>query len=163
MFPVRTFSTIALILGCSALALILGALAFEYWGRLPPCELCMWQRYPHVAAAIVGIGGFLLVRLRVLPESAAMRLVVVTAILIAVSGAIGAYHAGIEWHFWPGPRSCTGSAFRSSGALDLNAPVVMCDHAAWRLFGISLAGYNAILSLAIAATGLYLGARLRRP
>jgi len=128
---------------------------------LPPCEMCMWQRYPHIAAGIVGVGGFLLLRTEVFPEQAAPGIAILTALLIALSGVIGIYHAGVEWHFWAGPPSCTGSAFHATGALDLNAPVVMCDHAAWRLFGLSLAGYNAILSLALAAVGLTLAVRNR--
>jgi disulfide bond formation protein DsbB len=79
------------------------------------------------------------------------------ALLIALSGAIGAYHAGVEWHWWPGPQSCTGPAFHyGGGPLDLNAPVVVCDMAAWRLFGLSLAGYNALISFAIAAVAAIL-------
>lgn len=158
----KSTADIAGMLGAAALLLILGALGFEYLGRLPPCELCMWQRYPHVAAGIVGLGGFLLIRGKMLPESVATALAGTTALLIAVSGAIGVYHAGVEWHWWAGPSTCTASAFRGA-ALDLNAPVVMCDHAAWRLFGLSLAGYNALLSLALAAAGFYLtiGARSR--
>jgi disulfide bond formation protein DsbB len=160
----RAPATIALFLGLAALALIAGALGFQYLGNLPPCEMCMWQRYPHIAAGVVGVGGFLLLRARILPASAAAGVAIVTALLIAISGAIGIYHAGVEWHFWPGPQSCTGTAFHASGALDLNAPVVMCDHAAWRLFGLSLAGYNAILSLALAAIGFMFVARNgRRP
>jgi disulfide bond formation protein DsbB len=159
----RTPSWIALAVGAAALALLVGALGFEYLGRLPPCEMCMWQRYPHIAAAVVGIGGFLLVRTAGLPESVAAAIVLFAALLIAVSGAIGVYHAGVEWQWWQGPQSCTGPAFHATGPLDLNAPVVRCDHAAWRLFGISLAGYNAVLSLAIAAAGTYLVIRTRRP
>src|SRR5271163_1297079 len=158
----RAPATIALILGLAAFALIAGALGFQYLDRLPPCEMCMWQRYPHIAAGIVGVGGFLLLRAKLLPVSAAAGIAIVTALLIAVSGVIGVYHAGVEWHFWPGPQSCTGSAFHASGTLDLNAPVVMCDHAAWRLFGLSLAGYNAILSFALAAWGLTIVAQNRR-
>jgi disulfide bond formation protein DsbB len=155
----RPSASTALYLGLAAFALILGALGFQYLGHLPPCEMCMWQRYPHIAAGIVGVGGFLLLRARVLPGSAASGIAIVTALLILLSGAIGVYHAGVEWHFWPGPQSCTGSAFHASGSLDLNAPVVMCDHAAWRLFGLSLAGYNAILSFALAGAGFMLAAR----
>jgi len=154
---------IALFLGAAALALILGALGFEYLDRLPPCEMCMWQRYPHVAAAIVGIGGFLLVRAKLLPASAAAPIAVLAALLIAVSGAIGVFHAGVEWQLWKGPQACTGPLFHSAGGpLDLNAPVVRCDKAAWRLFGVSLAGYNALLSFALAATGFVLVARSGR-
>jgi disulfide bond formation protein DsbB len=158
----RSPATIALVLGLAACALILGALGFQYLDHLPPCEMCMWQRYPHIAAIVVGIGGFLLLRANILPGSAAAGIAIVTALLIAASGVIGIYHAGVEWHFWPGPQACTGAAFHASGALDLNTPVVMCDRAAWRLFGLSLAGYNAILSLALAAAGLTLVARSRR-
>src|ERR1700678_2530588 len=155
----RPSASTALYLGLAAFALILGALGFQYLGHLPPCEMCMWQRYPHIAAGIVGVGGFLLLRASVLPGSAASGIAIVTALLILLSGAIGVYHAGVEWHFWPGPQSCTGSAFHASGSLVLNAPVVMGDHAAWRLFGLSLAGYNAILSLALAAVGFTLATR----
>jgi disulfide bond formation protein DsbB len=81
---------------------------------------------------------------------------------VAVSGAIAVYHAGVEWHWWPGPSQCTGSAFKLSGTLDLNAPIVMCDRAAWRLFGLSLAGYNAIISLGAAVLGLIFLALARR-
>lgn len=147
-------ATIALVLGLFAFALILGALGFQYLGHLPPCEMCMWQRYPHIAAGVVGVGGFLLLRVGIFPGRTAGTLAVVTALLIALSGVIGVYHAGVEWHWWPGPSACTGSAFHATGALNLNAPIVMCDHAAWRLFGLSLAGYNAILSLGAAAAGL---------
>jgi disulfide bond formation protein DsbB len=92
----------------------------------------------------------------------ARPLAILTALLVAVSGAIAVYHAGVEWHWWPGPSQCTGSAFKLSGTLDLNAPVVMCDRAAWRLFGLSLAGYNAIISLGAAVLGLIFLARARR-
>ncbi|MGB8363622.1 MAG: disulfide bond formation protein B [Rhizomicrobium sp.] len=154
---------VAMLLGAAALALIAGALGFEYLARLPPCEMCMWQRYPHFAAAIVGIGGFLLIRTKLLPASAGIAIAMLAASLIAVSGAIGVYHAGVEWQWWKGPQACTGTAFQSIGAtLDLNAPIVRCDRAAWRLFGISLAGYNALFSFVIALAGARLLARPRR-
>jgi disulfide bond formation protein DsbB len=159
----RVPASIALALGVASLVLILGALGFEYLGRLPPCEMCMWQRYPHIAAAVIGIGGYLLVRANLLPASESTSIAILTAVSIALSGAIGVYHAGVEWHWWVGPSSCTGAAFHSSGGpLDLNAPVVMCDHAAWRLFGLSLAGYNALLSFGLVAAGLVSLARVRR-
>jgi disulfide bond formation protein DsbB len=155
--------SIALLLGAAALALIAGALGFQYLDRLPPCEMCMWQRYPHFAAAFVGLAGGFLVRMKLLPRSWGTAIAVAAAVFIAVSGAIGVYHAGVEWQWWKGPQACTGSAFQSGGGpLDLNAPVVRCDKAAWRLFGISLAGYNAVLSFAIAAAGLVLVVRSRR-
>ena len=143
--------TIAIALGTASVLLLLGALGFQYFGHLPPCELCMWQRWPHAAAAAVGLGGPLLIRFWLAERGTAWGIAALAALLIAVSGAVGVYHAGIEWHWWPGPQSCTGAAFQYSGGhLDLNAPVVMCDRAAWRLFGISLAGYNALISFALA-------------
>ncbi len=75
---------------------------------------------------------------------------------------IGVYHAGVEWHFWAGPSACTGSAFQIVGKLDLNAHVVSCDHAAWRLFGISMAGYNAIISLGAAVIAAVVLAKAER-
>jgi disulfide bond formation protein DsbB len=151
---------IALALGALALALILGALGFQYLDGLPPCEMCMWQRYPHIAAAFIGLGGGLVVRSGVIDRRLGRPLAVVTAFLVALSGAIAVYHAGVEWHWWKGPGACTGPAF--SGPLDLNAKVVMCDVAAWRLFGLSLAGYNALISLGAAAIAAVLLARPER-
>lgn len=145
---------IALMMGTLALVLVLGALGFEYLGRLPPCEMCMWQRYPHFAAIVVGLGGGLLIASGALPSSLAKPVALLTTLLIALSGAIAVYHAGVEWHFWKGPSACTGQAFQITGRLDLNAPVISCDHAQWRLFGISLAGYNAIASLGAAVFAL---------
>jgi disulfide bond formation protein DsbB len=155
--------TIAIALGTISLLLMLAVLGFQYIGRLPPCELCLWQRWPHVGAVVVGYGGPLLIRAGLLERGAARSVAGLAALLIAISGAIGVYHAGVEWHWWPGPQSCTGPAFRfTGGPLDLNAPVVMCDMAAWRLFGLSLAGYNAVISFAVAAIGAFLLARSGR-
>jgi disulfide bond formation protein DsbB len=153
---------VAIALGALSAALLLGALGFQYLGRLPPCEMCLWQRWPHLAAAIVGLMGGGAVAAGILGRGMARPLAVLTALLVAASGAIAVYHAGVEWHWWPGPSQCTGSAFKYTGSLDLNAPVVMCDHAAWRLFGLSLAGYNAIISLGAALIGLIVIARSRR-
>jgi disulfide bond formation protein DsbB len=153
---------LALSLGIVALALILGALGFQYLARLPPCEMCMWQRYPHIAAAIIGIGSALLLSSGIVDRRTGAVLVAITALLIATSGVLGVYHAGVEWHWWPGPTSCTGSAYRFQGTLDLTAPMIRCDAAAWRLFGLSLAGYNALISLGIAAGAFVLLARSER-
>jgi disulfide bond formation protein DsbB len=72
---------------------------------------------------------------------------------VAISGGIGVYHAGIEWHLWKGPQHCTGPRFEYTGTIDFNERVVMCDIAAWRLLGISMAGYNAVISLGAALLG----------
>lgn len=144
-------------LGTFSALMILAVLGFQYLGRLPPCEMCQWQRWPHFAAIAVGLGGGALLLTGILERRAALWLAALAALLIAISGAIGIYHAGVEWQFWPGPTACTGSAFQlTGGALDLNAPIVRCDRAAWRLFGISLAGYNAIVSLGVAGIAAFL-------
>jgi disulfide bond formation protein DsbB len=142
---------IALLLGAISAALILGALGFQYIGGYPPCEMCMWQRYPHFAAIVAGLGGGLLLTNGALPQNLAKPIAALTALFVAATGLIGVYHAGVEWHWWAGPSACTGSVIQLAGKLDLNAHVVSCDHAAWRLFGISMAGYNAVISLGAAA------------
>jgi disulfide bond formation protein DsbB len=147
-------SHLALALGSVSLMLILGALGFQYLAGIPPCEMCHWQRWPHIAAAVVGLGGGLFVQSGLVGSAFARPLAWMVVLLIAVAGALGVYHAGVEWHWWLGPQECTGSAFHfHGGKLDLNAPVVQCDIAAWRLFGLSLAGYNALISVTVAAIG----------
>lgn len=142
---------IALYLGVIALALILGALGFQYFAHFPPCEMCHWQRWPLIAAAVVGIIGSMTI------QGDARWLALLTIVLVAASGAIGFYQAGVEWHFFPGPSACTGTFHAFRGLDDLNKPgEVRCDVAAWRLFGLSLAGYNAIISLGSALLGLVL-------
>jgi disulfide bond formation protein DsbB len=158
MIP-RNSTHIAVMLGTVSLVLILGALGFEYIGGYPPCEMCMWQRYPHFAAIVVGLGGGLLLQFGALPANLAKPIAILTALLVAITGVIGIYHAGVEWKMWAGPAACTGSAFQITGKLDLNAHVVSCDHAAWRLFGISMAGYNALISLGFAIAGFVMLSR----
>ncbi|MEI9995936.1 MAG: disulfide bond formation protein B [Rhizomicrobium sp.] len=139
--------------GAVGLTLILGALFFQYALNYPPCEMCHWQRWPHIAAAVVGLGGALLIRAGLLPPRSALAIAALAVLGVAVSGGLGVYHAGVEWQFWPGPTACTTGFHFNGGPLDINAPVPHCDHPAWTLFGISLAGYNALISLAAALFG----------
>ena len=130
--------------GLGALALIIGALGFQYIGGIAPCEMCHWQRWPHIAAALVGIAGV------ALAKDKAQALAWTAVALVAVSGLIGLYQSGMQWGFLPGPASCTGQRF----VLGSNViPVVQCDVVTWSLFGLSLAAYNAIFSLLIAGAG----------
>ena len=143
--------------GAVSLALLLGALLFQYVGGLPPCEMCHWQRWPHIAAAIAGLIGMALIARGLLPRgiSRAMSLFAIAA--LALSGLIGIYHAGVEWMLWEGPTACTGLGFDPTNMSGPDAfRVVRCDVAAWRLFGLSLAGYNALFSLGAAALCLVL-------
>jgi disulfide bond formation protein DsbB len=149
----------ALFAGGASLALLLGAFAFQYLGGLAPCEMCIWQRWPHGAAIFFGLVGGGLVAGRVLPPSLAKTLAFLAIAAIAVSGAIGIFHAGVEWKFWPGPDACTGIGYVPGR--DDNFQVVRCDEAQWRLLGISLAGYNALFSFGAAAIALAMWRRAR--
>jgi len=133
-------------------ALLAGAWGSQLWGGLYPCEMCHWQRWPHYAAVVVALLAFVFPRL-------AKPLVIVAALLIAVSGAIGVYHAGIEYGWWHGLTGCTSTVTMTGGtspeerlAAIMKAPIVRCDVAQWRLAGVSLAGWNALFSLGGALT-----------
>ena len=141
--------------GGVALALILGALGFQYIGHYPPCEMCHWQRWPHIAAAAIGRGGAIAIDRNILKARAALAIAILATLGVAASGALGVFHAGVEWHWWPGPTACTTGFQYNGGPLDLNAPVPHCDIPAWTLLGISLAGFNALFSLAAAAFGAF--------
>lgn len=134
------------------LATILGALGSQYIGGLYPCELCLEQRLAYYwGLPLLALILILWNRLPLTVWYLAMSL----AILIFAWGTyMGAYHAGVEWGFWPGPTSCTGTGGEISfdQLTDINAArVVPCDKVQWTLFGISLAGYNALISLGIVA------------
>ncbi len=135
-----------------------GALVSQYGFGLSPCEMCYWQRWPHQAAILLALLALLLRR-----NDAAMRLfTLLAAVAIAISGAIGVFHAGVEYGFWEGITTCaTGSGGPVSLDAIMNAPLIRCDTAQWTLFGISLAGFNAIFSLGAAA--LVLTLLRRRP
>lgn len=124
-------------------ALLGGAYVAQYGFGLYPCEMCWWQRYPHFAALALG-----LLAVPVRPAAARTALVALAGLAILASGLIGAYHAGVEYHWWNGITSCSTTA-RLGGdplAAILAAPVIRCDQAQWTLFGISLAGFNFLLS-----------------
>ena len=125
------------------LALLGGALISQYVGHLYPCELCWYQRYPHIAALALAALAF------VMPGRPARGVLVgLAAVAILLSGAIGVFHAGVEYHWWQGFTACT-STMSGPVTLDsiMNAPIVRCDVAQWRLLGISLAGFNALFSI----------------
>ncbi|UZK68424.1 disulfide bond formation protein B [Sphingomonas sp. S1-29] len=140
-------------------ALMAGALGSQYIAGLYPCEMCHWQRWPHYAAIVLAALAF------VVPGIAAKRtLVALAALGIAVSGAIGVFHAGVEYHWWEGITACTTRVQPGGGDfLDalLKAPIIRCDVAQWTLGGISLAGFNAIFSLGGAVAILALLTRRR--
>lgn len=136
--------------------LVGGALVSQYGFGLPPCEMCHWQRWPHYAALVPALAALLA------PASARKPLVLLAALLVAISGAIGVFHAGVEYGWWQGVTACTAPGAATLEDL-LNAPLVRCDVAPWTLFGISLAGYNAIISLGGAAVIAWLSLGKVRP
>jgi disulfide bond formation protein DsbB len=126
-------------------ALLAGAYGSQYVGGLYPCEMCWWQRYPHFAA--VGIAA---VAFAVGNAEYRSALVALAALAIATSGAIAGFHAGVEYGWWEGLTACTSTISGTGNDLlksIMNAPLIRCDVAPWTLFGISLAGYNFLLSL----------------
>ena len=127
--------------GIGALALLLGALGFQYIGGVKPCEMCHWQRWAHIAAALVGIIGVMLAK------DKARALAWMAIALVTLSGLIGLYQSGMQWGFLPGPASCSGHRFVLGSNM---VPDVQCDVVTWQLFGLSLAVYNAIFSFLIA-------------
>jgi len=141
------------------LALLGGAIGSQYLGGLHPCEMCIWQRWPHgiaIALAALAFSG-------PATSTRARSLTLLAALAIAVSGAIGVYHAGVEAKIFQGFTQCTALPRASSTAELLkqitHAPLVRCDQVQFRFLGISMAGWNAILSLGGAATILLLTLR----
>jgi disulfide bond formation protein DsbB len=128
------------------LALMAGALGSQYLGGLSPCEMCMWQRWPHYAAIVAALLAILLRR-----TALSLPLTVLAGLLILTSGGLGVYHAGAEYGWWKGPEHCTGFAHGKGADLlksILAQPLVRCDVPQWTLFRVSLAGWNALFSIA---------------
>jgi disulfide bond formation protein DsbB len=135
-----------LIAAGGSLALLAGAFLFQWWGYLP-CRMCLWQRWPHAAAIVIGAFA-LFTRGPLLPA--------VGGLAALTTAGIGVYHTGVERDWWEGPASCTGTGAGLGGLSggDLlstaDAPaLVMCDQVAWALGGLSMASWNAVLSLAL--------------
>jgi disulfide bond formation protein DsbB len=155
----RPIAAAALALAVGGAATILGAWFFQYGIGLKPCPLCLEQRY-------VFYFGVPLAVLIVLGDSVgASRKVLLAALLVIAAGmlwnaGLATYHAGVEWKWWPGPTDCSGplESLGSPGGLlhDLQSVrVVRCDEAAWRFLGLSLAGYDVLISLALAGVAAW--------
>jgi disulfide bond formation protein DsbB len=129
-----------------SIATIAGAWIFEAAGYLP-CELCLMQRWAYYAA--IPLTAVLLVAAPL--QRAGLYLL---ALLWIGSMIFGIFHSGVEWKWWAGPTACTGSGGLSTGLPDLSSPVVMCDLPAIRILGLSLAGWNAVISLGLALVAL---------
>ncbi|SHI42845.1 Disulfide bond formation protein DsbB [Palleronia salina] len=133
--------------GLGSAALLGGAYIFQALGYAP-CQMCLWQRWPHMVAIALGVSALFLARL---PVAIAGALAALTTALI------GVYHTGVERDWWEGPSSCsgggditglTGADLLSTDVLD---KVVMCDEVSWALFGLSMPSWNALFSFLLAA------------
>jgi disulfide bond formation protein DsbB len=162
----RPIAAAAIAIAVGGAATILGAWFFQFGLGLKPCPLCLEQRYAYYFA--IPLAALILLGV----SAGASRKVLLAALFVIAAGmlwnaGLAGYHAGIEWKWWPGPQDCSGPIDSLGSANDLlrqleSINVVRCDEAAWRFFGLSLAGYNVLISLALAAVavwGVYAGRR----
>ncbi|MGE0565499.1 MAG: disulfide bond formation protein B [Pseudolabrys sp.] len=149
----------AILIAAAGAASLLGAWYFQYVVGLAPCPLCLEQRVAYYVAiplaVLLWLGAGYGASRKVLAAGFA-----VIAIAMIWNAGLGVYHSGIEWKWWPGPAECSGSLGNLGGQGGLlnqlqSVSVVRCDEAPWRFLGLSLAGYNVLLSLAIAAAALW--------
>lgn len=134
-------------------AMLLAALAFQYLGGLQPCVLCIWQRWPHLAAVGIGVAAIFLRR---------PALPILGALAALTTAGIGVYHLGVELDWWAGLAQCAVNTLEGVSAADLlNTDVTVgapaaCDKVAWSLLGLSMPGWNALVSAGLA--GIWLAA-----
>jgi disulfide bond formation protein DsbB len=147
-----------------AFATILLALMFERYGGYAPCPLCLQERYAYYFAVPATVVAFFAAR----AEAFTVTRIVLALIGLAfvINAALGVYHSGVEWKWWPGPTSCAGGTAVEWGAGGLaqeleHAKVVSCSEASWRFLGLSFAGWNAVMSAILAGLAVW-GAALRR-
>lgn len=146
-----TRNFLILIAAAGSLALLLGAFAFQYFGGLVPCVLCIYQRWPHAAAVLIGLIALKLPG-RVWP--------ILGALAAATTAGIGIFHMGVEQEWWQGLATCTVDTLQGISGADLLNPdlavgkPVRCDAIPWQMLGVSMAGWNAILSAALALVWL---------
>jgi disulfide bond formation protein DsbB len=157
----------ALAIMAIAAATLMGAWFFQLVLDIRPCPLCLEQRYAYYLA--VPLGALLaLAAAKGAPRAVLMAGLAILALAALYNAGLGGYHAGVEWGFWPGPTECTGSVLDlgKAGSLLENldkVKVIRCDEVQWRFLGLSLAGYNVLISLAMAALAAWGIAKSARP
>jgi disulfide bond formation protein DsbB len=150
--PLIFASLVVLAMGLAAIG---GAWIFEIVIDLVPCPLCLQQRWAYYAGLPLALIALMLL-FNGTGRGVARGLLAVVAVMFLLNAGLGVYHSGIEWHWWPGPTGCATGAGSPLDAAGLAARmartrVVACDEAAWRFLGLSLAGYNVLVSLGIVA------------
>jgi disulfide bond formation protein DsbB len=149
----------ALIVGVIAAVTLAGAWYFQLVLGLQPCPLCLEQRYAYYLAIPLAV----LVAVAAgqnAPRSLLVGGLAILALAALANAVLAGYHAGVEWKFWPGPSDCTGPVGNLGSAGSLldrldKVKVVMCDEVQWTFLGLSLAGYNVLISLLMAAIALW--------
>ena len=158
----RLVPGLALAVSLAALGLAYGS---QYWGGLAPCVLCLYQRAAYGAVIVCAAGALGCAFAD--KEKAARFLTGLCALGFLVGAGIAFFHVGVEQQWWTGTEACVGAATGSAKTIEdlraqlLAAPIVRCDQVAWSLFGISMAGYNGVISLALAAATLMGMRRMR--
>ncbi|MBO9452756.1 disulfide bond formation protein B [Tropicibacter sp. R16_0] len=142
-----TRTNLILTAAAGSAAMLLGAWGFQYIGEMAPCKMCYWQRYPHAAAFVIGVLAIFMPG-RWLPLLGGFA-------ALATSG-IGFYHTGVERGWWEGPSTCTSGPIGGLTPEQLmeqimSAPLTRCDEVPWELFTLSMASWNALISLGLAA------------
>jgi disulfide bond formation protein DsbB len=151
--------TAALAITAIAAATLAGAWFFQLVLDIRPCPLCLEQRYAYYLA--VPLGALVaLAAAREAPRGVVLAGLAVLAAAALGNAGLGAYHAGVEWHFWQGPTDCTGEIGNLGSAGNLlqrldTVKVIRCDEVQWRFLGLSLAGYNVLISLRLAAIAVW--------
>lgn len=152
----------ALLAGGLSLALLIGAWIFQYGFGYAPCQMCYWQRYAHMA--IIVVSALFLLGRNIIPISPQIVATILVLLLLGSAG-LGFYHAGVELNFWEGPKSCSGIGAISINpddplaGLDQTIKAPSCGDVAWSLLGISMAGWNGLISLGGAVMVGWLGWR----
>jgi disulfide bond formation protein DsbB len=149
---------ISSLLFTGAAGTVLTAHAFEMLGGYLPCHLCLIERYAYYFAVLASIAAFFAARAE--KDDVARIIFALIALAFLANAALGFYHSGVEWKWWPGPTECSGGSAIQWGEGGLaesleNNKVVACDEAAWRLLGLSFAGWNAVLSFFLAGLAAY--------
>jgi len=151
-------ATAALIVAAGSAAILAGTLFFQYVLLIAPCPLCLEQRKFHYVVIVLALATGV-AALKRAPRALVVGALAVIGLVLLAGAAVAIYHSGVEWKLWAGPQDCSGpiSSFGNAGSLLQQmekTSVVRCDEASWRFLGLSLAGYNAIVSLALAAIAL---------
>ena len=133
-----------------SLSLLLGAYAFEFLGNLKPCKMCLWQRWPHIAAIFIGILIF---------YTKSILLMRIASLIILAGAVVAFYHVGVELQWWDGPTTCTSGSIANLSSTELmnkilQAPKIRCDEIQWSCAGLSMAAWTGIFSLILSYSWL---------